>query len=216
MNGALEGWLRRRPLYDGLAADAHPERWAAAGVPPEVARKLMACPRSVRTVSRDPGFLLPEFGANLTVCDPLAEVPGWALFSGELLWRIGLRFGAGRFHREIAGLVWRQDVDAVKLAVGEDAHRFALRQAPVLRRRLPSPDGEGGTTGDELGGAAIRTAGLGFGCALAELPLEIAGRVLAKLPPTYDGPAEEARSWPADRRGQWAAFFRGLLETSPA
>ncbi len=214
-SATLSAWKRWRPLHDGLARDIHPDRWAALGVPAGAAEKLTACARSARTISLDPGFLVPgaDCGWNAWEAENGTVGADWALLPGAVLWRTALRFGAGRHHAEIARLVWRRDVDALKSVIGDDAHRFALRQAPALRRRFPPSEAvaEGG-----LAEAVVGTARLGLGCCLAGLPPGMAGRVLAKLPPRCDGMIGEAQSWPEDRRGRWAANLAGLFAAAPA
>lgn len=211
--GALSAWRRWRPLHDRLAGDVHPDRWAAAGLSSGVVGKLLACRRSASTLSRNPEFLVPDAAGGWNAWDAPADAGGWPLLSGAVLWRTGLRFGAGLFHAEIAKVVLRRDVNALRDAIGEDAHRFAIRQAPALRRRFPSP---GALRAGGLGEMVVRSAGLGFGCCLAGLPAGLAWRVLAKLPPLCDGLAGEARSWPVDRREQWAACLTTLLGSAPA
>lgn len=209
----LPVWKRWRPLRDGLAGDIHHERWAAAGISPEAAKRLAGCRRSAQTIAQNPQCLVPGLTDGWNAEEARAEPADWVLLSGAVLWGTALRFGAGRFHREITRLVWRRDVDALKNGIGEDAYRFAVRQAPTLRRRLPvaetPPEGE-------LAESVVASAGWGMGCCLCEVSPWIAGRVLAKLPPLCDVLTEQVRSWPDDRRGRWASNLLDLFAVAPA
>ena len=135
---ALSAFVRARPLRFGLAADLHPDRWGALGVPETGAARLTGCPRALAALSERLDWLSP--GADdFTGWDAaLSDRPGaWALLPGAALWRAGRRLGAGRYRAEIVRLIRREDVASFKAAAGDDVYRFALRQVPVLWRGAP-------------------------------------------------------------------------------
>lgn len=200
----LDAFRRVKPLAFDIAADIHPERWDALGVPAAAAARLAKCRRSRAALSTDLSWL--SAGES-----PLSAVVGWspsgsgalALLPGEKLWRIGLRLGAARFRGEIAGLVWRDDVAAFKSGVGEDAYRFAMRQAPVLWRNAVLEDEE--ASAGKLVGRVTRTAALALACWLSELPPAVGVRARLKLPPAVDGELGPVGGWDAGRRNRWLA-----------
>jgi hypothetical protein len=142
----------------------------------------------------------------------LAENTGsWALLSGERLWRMGLRLGAGRHRLEIARLIWRDDVTAFKAAASEDAYHFALRQAPMVWRDAPLADEAESAVGATLADRVSATAGLGLGCWLAALPEGLAARARMKLPPAHDTDFAAAAAWPEKRRSVWLGLLAQIF-----
>ena len=119
----LDDFRRARPLLLEWAADIHPERWKALGVPEAGAARLAGCPRARAALSESADWLMGgEAGgaddfAGWTAA--LAEKPGaWALRSERELWRAGRFLGAGRHRAEIARLIRREDVTAFQAAAG--------------------------------------------------------------------------------------------------
>jgi hypothetical protein len=126
------------------------------------------------------------------------------------LWKAGLRLGAARFRLEISRLAWRKDVRAFKTAAGEDAYRFALRQAAMVWRGAVLTD-ESDLDRLPLGERTVRTAGLGLGCWLSGLPTGLAARARLKLPPEAGADLDLASSWDGDRRSNWLSVLKRIV-----
>lgn len=203
MNPVLAAFARARPLLFDLASGVHPERWEAAGLSREAGARLAGCPRSRRFLSANLGWTggAPEARWEAWNLSP-GRREARALLSGEELWRGGLRFGAARFRKEIAQLVWRDDVKALKASVGEDAYCFAMRRAALIRRG-ESLDGAGseGTLAENILASAI----LALSCWLASIPSDLAARARLKLPPGVDSGMAVVVEWTGERLRPWLA-----------
>ena len=209
--GSLAAFRRWRPLAGDLAGDIHPDRWLGLGVSPGAALRLASCPRSRRSLSARLDWLFPGAGRGgfETPADD-DEAAGWALLSGSAIWGVGMRLGAARFRLEIARLVRRDEVADLKRAIGEDAYRFALRQATLLCPRGALDEG-GEPASGALAERVAEAGGLGLGCWLARLPSGLALRALLKLPPVCDQAAVKASDWPDGRQAAWLAVLRRLF-----
>ncbi len=204
-------WLR---LEMDVAADIHPERWAALGISPEAAARLTTCDRSRRTLSTRLDWLASDApdGWRAWQGAPDGDAAN-ALLPGSGLWRIGLRFGASRHRGEVLGLIWRADIVRLKAAVGEDAYRFAVRQGWLVWRGTAAKDGGAdGTLGERI----ARSAALGLACWLAGLPPGLAARTRMKLPPACDGAAETVAGWAVGDREAALSSMRRLFDLSRA
>lgn len=203
----LNAYRLARPLLADLAVDVHPGRWPVSAAARD---RLVATRRSRLTLSRDLSWLTgaptpPREGWWEALAIPECS---WALLKGASLWRAGLWLGAGAYRGEVAGLVLRSEVADFSELVGEDARRFALRQAALVWRGAKLP---GLPDGGALVGRVVRTAGLALGCWLAGLPAGVAERTRLKLSPVADPDLAEATSWPEERRNAWSALLLRLF-----
>lgn len=179
-------------FYYALAEEIHPERWRGAGLGQEAATRLLAGERSRRTLSVNPECLAPAWNFSWNPWDRVEGVlPDWAFRSGEILWKTGVYFAMGCFRSEIAKLVHRQDVFALRRDFGDDAYFFAMRQA-VLLWAGDWPDAAADAASlplvEKLRLAAVR----GLACWLGSLPVGVASRVRLKLNPELDKLLAEA------------------------
>lgn len=153
---------RLRRLAFALAPEIHPERFAAAGLPKSLPASLAKSPRAAAALSLDlswTGMDVPPVGA-LWDDAGAKELDCFLSGGGPLLWRAGLRLGAGHMRGILARFVLRADVTLLKTAIGDDAYIFALRQAPLFWRRRELPD-DGAANKDQVDGTRVGATRVG-------------------------------------------------------
>jgi hypothetical protein len=198
---AIKNLIHAFNRYPGGYAHAS---WLEARIDTGHFETLRKSRRGMRGLSR---VLLRQNNLHDKFCyDFSAPVLRLALLPPDLLGKLTLFYGLAVNHRQLAEMVGRQTLTAVKQQVGASAYQFAVKRAPLILGAEPagqrSWDGQG-----EFGVFAAQIGVAFFLSLFHEAPLAVTLRLVLKFPKDRVQGVVVRRPGP----NQWLLFKRILL-----